>query len=171
LEKTKKSEDKKNTNNLSFFPFREAKEEDLNHLVELWANLSNLRLLEDYQKWQWSFRAESTWLEYAKKTLEQKNFVLVVCDYQDNGYSGFLHAHLEFLPISETTKNQKILYLHILDFYLRPKDKNLDNILGLLNCSLSILKKREYKLKIKVGTESLDQEIINILTQSGKNFL
>ena len=160
-----------NEESLNSFPFRRVREKDLACLVELWANLSNIRLLKNYQRWSWSLKAEKIWLEYARKTLKYKSFIFTVCDYQDNGCSGFLHAHLESLP------EEKNLSLSLLDFYIRPKDKNRTNIIGLLDFSLEVTFsqnpqiEREKLKEIQVESERLDQEIIDAIKKSKKKEL
>jgi hypothetical protein len=139
----------------SFVPVRVAQQSDIKGIIELWANSATLRFFFDPVRWNWKGRASEVWSDYARDLLQDPNKFLITCDLKDNGLSGFLIARIEELPNYYQAKYS----LTVEEFYLRPKDRNLDMLKQMLQVLLNEAYSRQ-KLLVANGEISLKIEIV-----------
>ncbi len=145
-------------------PVRLAEKDDLKGVIELWANSACLKQISDFTRWKWQNKASQLWFEYAKELLNNSNYFLIICDFGDNGVSGFLSARIEKLP----NYNYSSYSLSIEEFYIRPKERSPELFQDMILCLLKQAKERfsislEEKINLKIETLEQDRELINIL--------
>ena len=142
---------------------------DLPHILELWANSATMRYLFDPIRWNWKGKASEIWHDYAIDLLEDKKRFLIICDFSDNGYSGFLMARIEELPHYYQAQYSLIIE----EVYLRPKDKKaeiLRQMIGLLLKEAHLRKQISSSARgISLKLESLesDQVFAELLLEIG----
>ncbi len=148
---------------------RLAKVDDLPHVLELWANSATMRYLVDPVRWNWKGKASEIWHDYAIDLLTDEKRFLIICDFHDNGYSGFLMARIEELPRYYHAQYSLIIE----EVYLRPKDKKAE----ILSQMIGLLIKEAYtrkqisssnrKISLKLESLESDQVFAELLLEIG----
>lgn len=148
-------------------PVRQAKGDDLHGIVELWANSACLKQMKDSVRWDWKDRVTDVWFEYARELLDNPWSFLIICDFKDNGLSGFLTARLEKLP-----SYYKAEYvLRVDEFYIRPKERSSELLEEMLKCLLREVNTRfvslqDTKISLRMDVFDGDQELVEKLFNS-----
>jgi hypothetical protein len=152
-----------------YMPVRLAKQTDIKDILELWGNSATMKFFVDPIRWNWKGKASEVWADYANHVINDENRFLVVCDLKDNGFSGFLLAKIEELPVYY----QAQYAVTVEELYLRPKDKKVE----LLKEMLEVLIKEAYSrrklarsnngISLKIETIESDESIITLLRDCG----
>lgn len=131
---------------------RLATAEDLPHIGELWGNYASLRQIQDYENWNWEINTTQSWLHKTRETLEHFQHFVSICDFQDNGFTGFLTA----------TVDNAQYKLNINEFYIRPKERTPE-LLQQMILYTAMQAQQRYKLsdnQLTIQIEVLDHERI-----------
>lgn len=151
-----KIEDIKKHFNIIVNPFRVADREDIADVVELWANYAAIHQLQDYDYWNWEGNSSQIWANYIKDFIKDERNFLVICDFGDNGLSGFLQARIEKLPPYYTAEYK----LTCQEFYIRPKEKCADLMQEMIIYTLA---QAQDRFNLPDSTKFLTElEVINI---------
>lgn len=151
---------------VNLMPIRLAQANDIKGIIELWANSATMRYFFDSTRWNWKGKASEVWGEHALELLKDKNKFLLICDFQDNGLSGFLTARLDELPNYYEHKYS----LTIDEFYLRPKDKKLSIFKEMIKVLLDeVYRRLGHKASISLKIEILDSDNVTeeLLQEAG----
>jgi|GEM_PF-2759277 len=153
---------------LLFQPVRLATEQDIPNILELWANSACLKQIHDPIRWSCRNNATQIWHQHAKELIHDPSKILLICDLQDNGLSGFLSARMDERPSYYEAKYS----LDIEEFYLRPKDRSgkiFDLMLETLQKEVQLRCKLNSKQKISLKIEALESEAYLIKMLKEKN--
>lgn len=136
---------------------RSASNADIKDIIELWANFASIRQIFDSERWQWKKNSSLMWAEYITDIISDNYKIITLCDFQDNGLSGFLIGHIQKLP----PYYEAAYTLNIDEFYIRPKERSPELLKQMIDFSVQQLYQNfglDRHTKVNLKLETLDSE-------------